>query len=122
MDMNATEWMISEEELMTLIESIRKKENKQVSSDNLFTAVARTIFIKWMKDHNLWQDYKEHLMKYPRNYEQAWVHPVTIVSFLGSCSFNYDDAYCPWKKYCQTYLIPLLKMYLSPSLPLINVK
>jgi hypothetical protein len=101
--------MISEEELMTLIESIRKKENKLVSSDSLFTAVGRAIFIKWMKDHNFWQDYKKHFEKEPQYYEEAWIHPVTIVSFLGSCSFKYDDAYCPWKRYCQTYLIPLMK-------------
>ena len=107
--MNATEWTISEEELMTLIESIRKKENKLVSSDNTPTAVARVIFIKWMKDHNFWQDYKKHLIDTPAYYEMAWIHPITIVSFLGSCSFDYDKAYRPWKEYCQTYLIPLMR-------------
>jgi hypothetical protein len=100
--------LISEEELMTLTESIRKKENKLVGNDDIATAVARVIFIRWMKEHNLWQGYKKHLMNIPGYYQQAWIHPMSIVEFLGGCSFEFDKAYLPWKKYCQTYLTPLM--------------
>jgi hypothetical protein len=103
--------IISGENLLALAENITKEENKKDYNEPLRISVGRVIFVGWMKKRRLWEGYKKNLREFPAYYQDAWVKPPSIISFLGACSFDFDNAYVPWKKYCNDYLLPLMEKY-----------
>jgi hypothetical protein len=103
--------IISGENLLVLAKNIAKKENKKDCDEPLRISVGRVIFIEWMKKRGMWEGYKKSLIGCPMYYQEAWVKPPSIISFLGACSFDFTNAYLPWKKYCYEYLLPLMKKY-----------
>jgi len=97
--------------LLALVENITKEKNKKDYNEPLRISVGRVIFIEWMKKRGMWEGYKENLRKHQAFYQTAWVKPDSIISFLGACSFDFDNAYMPWKKYCYDCLLPLMEKY-----------
>ena len=79
---------------------MRKKENRRFANDSWEVAIARNIFVKWMKSRGLWSGYMNHFAEYPYFKKEAWEHPQKIEDFLGSCAYDYDYAYVPWTNYC----------------------
>ena len=83
---------------------MHKKENRRFADDSWDVAVARTIFVKWMKSRGLWAGYLRHLGEHSSFMKDAWLSPTSIVDFLGQCSYEYDKAFVPWDNYCKTLL------------------
>ena len=81
---------------------MHKKENRRFADDSWDVAVARTIFIKWMKSRGLWAGYLRHLGEHPSYMKKAWLSPTFMVDFLGECSYEYEKAFVPWDNYCTT--------------------
>jgi hypothetical protein len=77
-----------------------KKENRIFSDDTLYIAIARVVFIKWMKSRGKWGGYIRHFKECPGYYKEAWRSPEGIESFLGRCSYDYRPSYMDWINYC----------------------
>jgi hypothetical protein len=76
-----------------------KKENRISADETLYMAIARIVFIKWMKSRGEWGGYLRHLKKCPEFFNEAWRKPENIESFLGRCGYNYNT-YIDWIDYC----------------------
>ena len=76
-----------------------KKENRISADETLYMAIARIVFIKWMKSRSKWSGYLRHFREFPRYFDEAWRKPENIESFLGRCGYNYDT-YIDWIGYC----------------------
>jgi hypothetical protein len=85
------------------------KENRAFPNDSWTIAVARVVFVKWMKTRNFWQGYKSNLRNNCGYKELSWIRPSSITDFLGRCSYEYGKAYKPWCKYCSEELDKQIK-------------
>lgn len=93
------------------------KENRLFDSDSFEIAIARSVFVRWMRKHGKWAKYMRYMQKMSTSerdfereyYTSSWVQPDAIVSFLGRCSFDYNNAYLPWKEICKRYLEDMIR-------------
>ena len=69
-------------------------KNRKVNSDSYQIAVARSLFIKWMKKKGKWNIYKSSIRS-AIGYEDAWMRPSDPEDFLGATSILYDE-YLEW--------------------------
>ena len=92
-----------------------KKENRLYASDSFEVAIARVVFIKWMRKNGKWGKYMEYMrskMNSPKGkefYEASWLTPRNSIAFLGMNSFDYHGAYIPWRDFCKTKLDPAIE-------------
>ena len=90
-----------------------RKENRLYASDSFEIAIARVIFIKWMRKNGKWAEYMKYMKRKAslggdNFYTDSWLRPKGITDFLGNCSFDYSGTYCPWVTFCKLKLEPAI--------------
>lgn len=88
---------------------MHEEENRMFVSDTWDMAIARIVFVWWMKSRGLWAGYKKHLNSMPSYKEAAWDRPEELIDFLGNCGYEYVKAYIPWCHYCEQELGRLIE-------------
>ena len=105
------EWKISEDELRGLVKFTHKRENRRYGSDDWTIAIARAVFVKWMKARGLWGGYVNHFNSRQYFKKPSWELPSNPVDFLGMCGYEFNKAYLPWSDYCNTELKSNIKRF-----------
>ena len=98
-----------------------KSENRKFADDPWHIAVARGVFVKWMKSRGLWGGYIQHLNKHPSMKMDAWDRPNRIKDLLGSCSYEYTKAYLPWCDYVDRELDLEINRYINECIEGVEV-